>query len=282
MKKTGFFLAALFNGAILVATEPAFPEIKGWNLQVDKMVYTADNLWEVINGAAELYLAYNFQDLHQAIYAADKDREVKVELYRHDNPVNTYGIYTAERMPDYTFIETGVQGYTSVDILNFFTGCYYVKISSYGRNPVDEESLKAIAGEVSLSLNQTGSWPGETQLFPAEGKVAMSDGYIASNFLGYSFFRSAFTALYSAGGEFTLFILHGKEGGAEAMLNQYIAKVGKDSIEQKENILIVRDPYNGKILLSKKGNYLVGAVNAADETTAMEVIGKTLGNISAE
>ena len=50
------------------------------------MVYTADNLWEVINGAAELYLAYDFQDLHQAIYSADNEREVRVELYRHSYP----------------------------------------------------------------------------------------------------------------------------------------------------------------------------------------------------
>ena len=282
MKKTGILLIALFSGAVLFAADISFPEIKGWKLQVDKIIYTSDNLWEVIDGAAELYLAYNFQDLHQAIYAADNDREVKVELYHHDNPVNTYGIYTAERMPDYTFIETGVQGYTSKDILNFFTGCYYVKISSYGRNTVEEETLKTIAGEVSLSLNQTGSWPAEVQLFPAEGKVAMSDGYIASNFMGYSFFRSAFTALYSAGGEFTLFILHGKEGEAEAMLNQYTGAVKKDSIEQKENIFIVRDPYNGKILLSKKGDYLVGAMNAVDEATAMEFIGKAMGNITEE
>jgi hypothetical protein len=283
MKKTVLALIVLFTGTVVFAAEPAmFPEIRGWKLQVDKKVYTADNLWEVIDGAAELYLAYNFQDLHQAIYATENEREVKVELYRHDNPVNTYGIYAAERMPDYTFIETGVQGYTSPDILNFFTGCYYVKISSYGRNDVDEETLKAFAGEVSLYLNQTGSWPGEVHLFPPEGKMYMSDGYVASNFMGYGFFRFAFTARYSAGGEFTLFIIHGKEGEAETMLNKYTGMVKEDSIRKKGNIYIVPDPYNGKVLLSKKGNYLVGVLNAADEMTAMEYIGKTMVNIPEE
>jgi hypothetical protein len=280
MKKTGLALIVLFNGVVLFAADVTFPEIKGWKLQVDKMVYTNDNLWEVIDGAAELYLAYNFQDLHQAIYAAENEREVKVELYRHDTPVNTYGIYTAERMPDYTFIETGVQGYTSPDILNFFTGCFYVKISSYGRNNVDEKTLKAIAGEVSLRLNQQGSWPGEIHLFPAEGMAPMSDAYVASNFMGYSFFRSAFTARYSAGGEFTLFIMHGKAGEAESMLKSYLGTVKEDSIAKKDNIFVVRDPYNGKVVLSKKGDYLVGAMNAADEAAAMEYVGKTTENIT--
>jgi hypothetical protein len=282
MKKTGCIVTALFSGAVLLAGEGTFPEIKGWKLQADKMVYTAENLWEVIDGAAELYLAYNFQDLHQAIYSAENDREVKVELYRHDTPVNTYGIYTAERMPDYTFIETGMQGYTSQDILNFFTGYYYVKISSYGRNNVDEGTLKAIAGEVSLSLNQSGSWPGEIQLFPAEGKLYMSDGYVASNFMGYSFLRCAFTARYSSGGEFTLFIMHGEAGEAEAMLSKYTGMCKQDSIEKKENIFIIGDPFNGKVLLSKKGDYLVGVLNAGDEAAALEYIGKTMKNIPGE
>jgi hypothetical protein len=280
MKKAGFILTALFSGAVLFAQEGSFPEIKGWELQVDKKVFATDDLWEMIDGAAELYIAYRFQDLRQAIYAGDKEREVKVELYRHDTPLNTYGIYTAERMPDYSFIEMGVQGYTGEDILNFFTGCYYVKISSYGRNDVDEETLKAIAGEVSHHLNQTGSWPAEVGLFPAEGKMAMTDGYVASNFMGYSFFRSAFTAQYSAGGEFTLFIMHGKEGEAETMLNSYLEMVKEDSIAKKDSMYVVGDPYNGKVVLSKKGDYLVGAMNAVDVATSVEYTRKTTENIS--
>jgi len=270
---------ALLTGSVLFAQEVTFPEIKGWELQTDNKIFTADDLWEVIDGAAELYLAYDFQDLHQAIYIADNEREVKVELYRHTTPVNTYGIYTAERMPDYTFIEMGVQGYTGEDILNFFTGCYYVKISSYGRNDVDEETLKVIAGEVSRHLNQTGSWPGEVLLFPAEGKMAMSDGYVASNFMGYSFFRSAFTARYSADGEFTLFIMHGREGRAETMLNRYREQVKEDNIARKDSIYIVQDPFNGKVYLTNCNDYLVGVLNAADENTALEYIGKVAGKI---
>jgi hypothetical protein len=108
----------------------------------------------------------------------------------------------------------------------------------------------------------------------------MSDAYVASNFMGYSFFRSAFTARYSAGGEFTLFIMHGKAGEAESMLKSYLGTVKEDSIAKKDNIFVVRDPYNGKVVLSKKGDYLVGAMNAADEAAAMEYVGKTTENIT--
>jgi hypothetical protein len=279
MKKIFLAWILLYSSAVLSAAGGVFPEINGWKLQVDKAVYTADNLWEVIDGAAELFLAYNFQELQQAAYTAENDREVKVELYRHDTPVNTYGMYTAERMPDYTFIDTGTQGYTGKDILNFFTGCYYVKISSYGKNDVDEETLKTIAGEISHNLKQPGSWPAEISIFPEEGKVNMSDGYIATNFMGYSFFRSAFTARYDDGGEFTLFLIHGKTGEADTLLNTYKETVKEAAVEQKGKVTIIQDPYNGKVYLSKKGNYLAGILNAADEATALQYLEKIRLNI---
>ncbi|MCK5463933.1 MAG: hypothetical protein KAI95_12985, partial [Bacteroidales bacterium] len=42
----------------------SFPEVKNWNLTVLPDVYTPGNLWDLINGAAESYLSYDFVDLH--------------------------------------------------------------------------------------------------------------------------------------------------------------------------------------------------------------------------
>jgi len=59
------------------------------------------------------------------------------------------------------------------------------------------------------------------QSFSFSRNAFMSDAYFASNFMGYSFFQSAYTARYEAGGGFTLFIMHGKAGEAENMLEKY-------------------------------------------------------------
>ena len=45
-----------------------FPELKGWDLKVSEDMYTPANLWDLINGAAESYLAYDFIDLSLADY----------------------------------------------------------------------------------------------------------------------------------------------------------------------------------------------------------------------
>ena len=38
------------------SSDSTFPEIKGWKLIVEEKVYTAENLWDVIDGAADLFL----------------------------------------------------------------------------------------------------------------------------------------------------------------------------------------------------------------------------------
>ena len=48
---------------------PFFPETKNWRLSVDEIVYTPDNLYELIDGAADAYIAYfcgfAYRGIHQ-------------------------------------------------------------------------------------------------------------------------------------------------------------------------------------------------------------------------
>ncbi len=108
-----------------------FPIVPGWTVTTDTTVYTPDNLYDLIDGAADVYLSYGFTDLHLANYRDGKGTEVRVELYRHNTPANAFGIYSQERKPDYHFISVGAQGYRDEGVLNFLAGRYYVKVSTH-------------------------------------------------------------------------------------------------------------------------------------------------------
>ena len=111
-------------------TPTSFPQIGGWKLTAEGTVYTPNNLWDVIDGAADLFLEYGFVDLQIARYQQTADLEIKVELYRHKSAVDAFGMYSQERYPDYHFIDLGTQGYVEKGALNFLCGEYYVKIST--------------------------------------------------------------------------------------------------------------------------------------------------------
>jgi len=252
-----------------------FPELAGWKMQEDKRVYSSNDLWELIDGAADIFLSYGFMDLHIAEYSS-KDQIIRVELYRHSGTDNAYGIYTAERMPDYPQIKIGSQGYKSQGVLNFLAGNYYVKVMSAGAEEAEEGTIAQLAAKVNKNLAQTAGLPDVLQLFPEEGKEALSDTYIAQNFLGYSFFNSAFTVRYKNEAEFQLFIIRAKPEEIQHMLDEYTKVLKENKIQKKGNLWVVNDPFNGTLYMELKGSYLVGVINTANETRASDYIARVI------
>jgi len=110
--------------------DPYFPRFPGWTFSPSETVYVPDNLWDLIDGAADVYLEYNFVDLHLGTYAKGENTEIRVEIYRHATPADAFGMYAQERNPKHSFMSIGVQAYREEGILNFLTGTYYVKITT--------------------------------------------------------------------------------------------------------------------------------------------------------
>jgi hypothetical protein len=255
-----------------------FPMFPGWKMKVDQRVYNSGDLWELIDGAADIFLSYYFEDLHIAEYT-NKDQIIRVELYRHKTFKDTYGIYTAERMPDYPQVVIGSQGYKSQGVLNFMTGNYYVKVMSAGITEADEKAIASIAGLVDAKLSQPAGLPEEIGLFPEEGKVFLSDNYIAQNFLGYSFFHSAFTARYDKPSEFQLFVIKLSPDEIQKMLAQYIQLMKEEKVQQRNGLYIVNDLFNGTVFLKQKAAYLVGIINTNNEETALNYIDRVISKL---
>ncbi|MBN2611924.1 MAG: hypothetical protein JXB00_10245 [Bacteroidales bacterium] len=246
--------------------ETIFPQIEGWELKIDDMVYTPDNLWELINGAADVFLLYGFQDLHIGEYSKSSGEALRVELYRHSTTNNAFGIYASERMPDYKFMNIGTEGYTSFGALNFFAGEYYVKMFWTGSVEASETTMKELAGGIKDALNQQIFWPKELSLFPEENRIVKTEGFTSQGFLGYSFLNNAFTVSYRINNtDFKLFIINLPTGEqAEAILKRYFETIKYTDYTTELKNHVVEDPYNGKVGIGVSGNFLYGVVQADD------------------
>lgn len=132
-----------FSGS--VAKDIQFPEITGWKQSGEVQTFVPKALYEYINGAADLYLSYDFEELKVAEYTDDKKAQVTVEIYRHKSRTHAFGIYSQERLPDANFLNIGAQGYLDKNILNFLAGSYYIKINSYNTGDEDQEVLQAFS-----------------------------------------------------------------------------------------------------------------------------------------
>jgi hypothetical protein len=128
-------------GAALEAKDFNFPEVTGWKQSGEIQTFIPKNLYEYINGAADLYFAYDFQELKVAEYQNEKKASVTVDVYRHRTPLYAFGIYSQERLSEANFLDIGIQGYYEKGFLNFLTGPYYVKLSTINTGPEDRRCL---------------------------------------------------------------------------------------------------------------------------------------------
>jgi hypothetical protein len=251
-----------------------FPEVAGWKQSGEVQTFTPKTLFEYINGAADLYIMYDFQELKVAEYRNDKKASVTVEVYRHRTPTHAFGIYSQERLFDAAFLDIGAQAYIEQNILNFLNGPYYVRINSYNTGAEDQEILITFAKKVSENLGEEGELPFILSSFPEEGKKKNSEKFINKNFLGYSFLHSAFTADYELSGKkFKLFVIDGADQKVcREMVQKYLLQTGNTKKNIVEGIYTVSDPYHGEIGFYWKGKLIWGTLNLSDASLRSKYI----------
>jgi hypothetical protein len=244
----------------------AFPVIDGWTIGGQAQRFSPDTLYDYINGGSDLYLKYEFEELQVVEYRKGR-MSVSAEVYRHVDPDHAFGIYSQERVPGAEFLPIGAQGYYENAVCNFIQGRFYVKLSGENTGPDDREILLHFARRISETLPGLSALPDLLAAFPAEGKKANAEKFIAKDFLGYGFLRSGFTADYDRlGHKYQLFVIAGKgPDDARGMLRQYLEQI-KHEAPLVEGAYQVKDPYHGDMALLWKGKYIWGTIHVADPT----------------
>ncbi len=240
-----------------------FPEMSGWKLAEEPQVFSPNNLYDYIDGAADLYLKLDFQELEVVEYRNEKKAAVTIEVYRHRTSDHAFGIYSQERLADANFLNIGAQGYYENNVLNFVKGLYYVKMSSYNTGADDREILLGFGRKVAQNLEGKNSLPAILSSFPPEGKKKNSEKFISREFLGYSFLLPAFTADYDlAGKKFQVFVIEGRDqNDCRNMMKRYLKEVESQEKEGHEGLYRIKDRYHGEIDLFWKGKYIWGTLN---------------------
>jgi len=207
-----------------------FPDLDGWKKDGAPQMYYPESLFEYINGAADVYVSYGFEELAALNYDSGEKRSLTVDVYRHSNLRNAFGIYSQEKPVDGNFRSIGTEAYYDKGVLNFFHGGYYVKLMGFYLEDDDESILTDLAGSIAERLGGEPAYPPVLACFPAKGKIAHSERYLARDVLGHSFLHGAFAADYEIGDETVrIYIIETDDESASAkMLEKYFEVAGTD------------------------------------------------------
>ena len=245
----------------LLALLPANNAVPGWAMSQKPRSFTAANLWEFIDGAADGYLAYGFQEVVSADYAQEgTGYQAVVDIYQMKDPLNAFGIYTQERNPQSQFLKIGNEGCSGGTSLNFWTGSY-VKITVFEEKDAIKQEIAKLASAIAGKVPIPGAEPVEASYFPATNQLPHTILYIPKDVLAQSYLANGFEAKYRVGDKeykMVLVVLESATAAQDAMARyrQFLTKGAKEIMELKapgEGGFSGRDSFYGNMAVVRAG-----------------------------
>lgn len=227
--------------------------------------YTPDNLYEYMDGAADVFVLYGVRTLLH-LDARAQAVDLTVDVFDMGSPDAAFGMYAAERAPDYHFLSIGAEAYQNTGILNFVQDRYYVKLAAFGEGA--DAALETWARTLSARIGTNPALPALLARLPAEGRKPHSEQYMPNDPLGHPFLGPAYVAAYSAGeAESKLYVtLARDEADAHKRLKQlqeHFTRTGKctPALDLAAGAIRGQNSFEGTVIARTAGRYLLVLLN---------------------
>ncbi|MFC1555239.1 DUF6599 family protein [candidate division KSB1 bacterium] len=267
---------------------PKTGAVSGWELTENPRFFFPGNLWEYINGGAESYIDYSFQEVITGdFFQESTGQAIVIDIYQMADALNAFGIYAQERNPDNHFSKIGVEGYATESSVNFWAGPFYVKITAFEKNEALQKELLKFANAIAGGVTDPGSEPVYTGVFPKKDQINNSVKYIPKDVLGQSYFENGFESRYTSGGnEFKILILESENAeAAQSKLEKYKnfistqGKVSKDITSPGDGGFLGEDSFYGRMIALKSGNLIICMLGIPSDAYGTSAADEILNNL---
>ncbi|MGE5253889.1 MAG: DUF6599 family protein [Planctomycetaceae bacterium] len=158
-------------------------EAAGWKWDGKESTYTSRTVFDYIDGAAELYLAYGFQGLKVRRFEKPGSPPINLEIYEMASPEDAYGVFSFEYQDEPAGIGQGSE--FGGGLLRFWKGPYFASVYAEGEGGGVKAAILDIGRAAARAIPATGSEPKLIQLLPGKdlGLVDKSTRYLKSHVL---------------------------------------------------------------------------------------------------
>ena len=271
---------------------PAEGFAEEWAIEDEAKLFDKENLFDHINGEAELYFPYGFESLATANYLNDDDHDLSIvaDVYKMGSLLDAFGIYSNYRKANNSWVAIGGEGFISPTQLMFYQDRYFVRLQVSGETKLPQDVLLACARAISGKLPAGSGQPKELDVLKIEALVPKSERYLAQSLLGYVFFRQGLIADARLQNEkMQIFaIREDTPAAARETFDQYSAylKAEGQGIQLTENagqrLVAANDPLYGDVRVVQAGRYIAGTVRVKNNQLAGQILEQLQRRIGAE
>ena len=267
-----------------------FPElpglIEGWTMTEQLAIGTHDDLYDYIDGGAELYISYGFKNAISCRYAKAGQSDVTAEIFDLGSSANAFGIYSQTRDKDER--EYGQGSYYVSGAQFFWKGKYWVSLITGESTEESVRLLHSLAAYIDGKITETGDPPSILSVLPEEGLLPGGTLYfhhyiwlnayyfIASeNILGVDDHTPAVLAKYGSPEErlYLLVIQYPDTAKAERAYAAFATHFFPEGLT--DNCILLED--NTWLAARLQGCMLIGIFNAKDREKAVTLLEMTAG-----
>ena len=140
--------------------------LAGWKPSADDRAFTRDTIFEYMDGAGEIYLAYGFRRLLVREYSDPAGSPLVAEVYDMTVPGDAYGIWSNDQ--DGEEAAVGRDGLYGGGLLRFWKGPYFVRLLAEKETDATRGLLLDMGRAIASAIPDEGRRPALMEALPAE------------------------------------------------------------------------------------------------------------------
>jgi hypothetical protein len=246
-------------------------------------MFTADNLYDKVDGKADLYLTAGFVGLQCQRLALKATNDVWMEWFVYDMGTlpQAFSVFSLQRRAEAQPLDLTPFAYQTQNSLYFVSGRYYVEaVTAMPTEPM-MAAMRAMARLFVAAHPPGAAEIPELKLFPPDNLEAGSQGLQIVDAFGFDQFTNVFTAKYrvpdgATNAEVLAFLELTKTPAAAALRDAYrsflLANGGKEIESQDAASIGMPIEFMGNIeIVFAESNMVVGVHAAPDSASAAKV-----------
>ncbi len=141
--------------------------IDGWAAEPEDHIYDEKTIFRYINGAAEVYKAYNMKQCLSRRYAIDDGPGIVLDIFDMRSPEDAFGVFTHDT--DGEPVKIGQSGLYRPGWLSFWKHRYFVSIYAEEETEAAEKAVLGLGKKVAALIQKEGAKPDIVSRLPQAG-----------------------------------------------------------------------------------------------------------------
>jgi len=238
---------------------PSLEELPDWKMTTEPQVFDGDELYDLIDGGADIYLEYGFARVVSAHYSDPSFNNIQVEIYEMIDAPSAYGIFSLTQQTSEWSKQYGNLSAVKEDYISFWKSRYYVNLSWSSRQHLDQPLLAGLANMIAQKIPEDGNYPDIINAFHVldvgQKAVFLKGNLALSNFYYFDYkdiFKLQEALACSQGGHHRIVIKYPDQAKAFEIISG-----AKQSVLNNKRFTDVAMVFQGFSCKDNKGNFIL-------------------------